>query len=312
MRSQFHEWIPLDEAELGLLWDSGLVVIDTGALLGLYRMNEAGAQVALELFGWLGNRLWAPQHVGREFHERRLDVIRTQAGAYEAVRKNLQTIVSNMERDIARHAVLGSGQFLQELRRKVTELNLILDELEQQHPWPRGGPAEPDPIMQAVHALFDGKVGPPLEVTDAMRGDAQARLDAKVPPGFKDRRKAVDGITGDLLIWWQLLDRVREGGAAATGVLFVTEDLKEDWWWLVGGERLGPRPELAREALDAGAGLFWMQSLQSFIRSSAAHLGWKQPAFLVAEPVLDDDSPEPHRASPQAEPGAQSPPPNPR
>ena len=106
--------------------------------------------------------------------------------------------------------------------------------------------------------------------------------------GRKILRRSADG-----------LEHVHGGGAAVNGVLFVTEDLKEDWWRLEKHEgrpsqRLGPRPELAIEAREAGAALFWMQTLTGFIHSGASHLGWEIADVVLGETIgiADPEKPE--------------------
>lgn len=291
MRGVFREWYAPTTDELTRLWDKGLIVLDASAMLGLYRMAQSAADVALELLDWLKDRVWVPYQAGLEFHQNRLGVIRKQADAYGAVRDELGKFERTLNQHVARHTLLNSTQFLTEVARKMTELTAMVNEFEAQHPWPHPGQlSSVDPVQERLLSLLDSKIGRKLSVTDEMRAEAKRRLEARIPPGYKDRSTAVDGVVGDMVLWWELLAHIRENEAASQGILFVTEDLKEDWWWMEGPERIGPRPELAREALDHGAGLFWMQSLGAFARSGSTHLGWQPGALALAEtPALSDE-----------------------
>jgi hypothetical protein len=287
MRSQFREWYLPTEDEIEGLWTSGLVALDAGALLSLYRMNEISAGQVLDLYDWLGNRLFVPHRAAFEYHKNRLNVVRSQAEAYEKLRNSLKKSEETLTNDVNRHGVLRSARFLSEVALKMTELRGILDDLETQHPWPgRGNLTDEDGIQTKLITLLDGKIGKPLTLTDQLRTDAVKRLDAKIPPGYMDRTKGDSGdrAIGDLIVWWEILEEIRSGSAAA-GVLIVTEDLKEDWWWKEDNERVGPRPELSREAMDAGAPFLWMQSLSAFVVSGARHLGW--PAEGVTTEIAD-------------------------
>ncbi|MGA4989231.1 PIN-like domain-containing protein [Nonomuraea bangladeshensis] len=74
---------------------------------------------------------------------------------------------------------------------------------------------------------------------------------SKFPPGYKDKGKSNSGgddrATGDFILWEQVL---READRRETDVLFVTGDVKEDWWRKEHGEACGPRLELVQEMKD--------------------------------------------------------------
>jgi hypothetical protein len=59
-------------------------------------------------------------------------------------------------------------------------------------------------------------------------------------------------------------------------VLFVTDDAKEDWWWMVssgGIKTLGPRPELVREIMErADVRRFWMYNSERFLQFASKEL----------------------------------------
>lgn len=294
MRAQFREWYPIEADELGLTWSEGMVVLDSGALLGLYRMAEPTANFTLELMDWLEDRLWVPYQAAYEFHKNRLGVIEKQARAYEDLRDGLKKFPSKLEERVGRHGVLRSASFFDEVRRKATELVRFVDELEAQHPWP---PADrlnsSDPILKRLDQILDGRVGTKLEFDAERVAEAEQRLANEIPPGYRDNWKGNGREFGDLLVWWECLAEVAESEYARNGVLLVTEDMKDDWWWIENGQRLGPRRELVAEALTAGAGSFWIQSLVGFSRSGADHRGWELPDMLVAsEHDSEPDGPE--------------------
>lgn len=291
MRTSFREWYPATGDDIAGLWDEGLVVLDAGAMLGLYRMDQSGAKVVLELLDWLGDRVWVPNQAALEFHRNRLDVIGKQASAYGEIRCELERFDENIRKQVARHSVLRSERFVDEVKRKVTELSTMVSKLEAEHVWPGPGSLEDDAVLVALSKTLDGKVGLRLEVDDEMRKQADQRMARKVPPGFHDSGGG-DDVPGDLVIWWEILRRISSGGPAQIGVLFVTEDMKDDWWRKQSGERLGPRPELTKEAHEAGAGVFWIQSLAAFARSGSHHLGWEETAIDLAPVESKEHSPD--------------------
>lgn len=54
----------------------------------------------------------------------------------------------------------------------------------------------------------------------------------------------------------------------------MTDDSKEDWWQVTGGQRIGPRPELLEEAMrEGGVEGFILQTSEGFTEQAAEILG---------------------------------------
>jgi hypothetical protein len=292
MRAAYQEWYEANANELTRLWDDGLIVFDASALLGLYRADRASSRSVLELMDWLGDRAWIPYTAGLEFHRNRLQVLSDQARTYGDIRDRLSSVADHVKVQVARHAVLRSNEFNDEVKRKMTELSGLVTQLEEQHAWRSPGELEDDAVLSSLDQLFGNNIGDPIEVTAERREEAMTRLESKTPPGFRDHVDP-EVIPGDLLIWWETLAKIREGGPGGNGVLLVTEDFKDDWWRLHDGKRVGPRPELTKEAMKAGTKVFWMHSLAAFVRSGSLHLGWESSGFEVAHARLGSGSTDP-------------------
>ena len=124
-----------------------------------------------------------------------------------------------------------------------------------------------DPVLGRLSGLLEGRVGPPLPVTEfeAARREAERRISEEEPPGFADSAKPSQSRHGDYFLWRQLLI---ESSARGLNVLLVTSDVKEDWWRREGGETRGPRLELSRElAATAGVRLFMLRPAILFARA---------------------------------------------
>jgi hypothetical protein len=89
------------------------------------------------------------------------------------------------------------------------------------------------------------------------RIEARRRIEEKIPPGYMDANKKGDNAEGDYLIWHETL---REANLRRVDVLFVTRDVKKDWWRIEKGHAKGPRWELVAElATNAGTRLFMLR-----------------------------------------------------
>lgn len=102
-------------------------------------------------------------------------------------------------------------------------------------------------------------MGPALEGEAHERAVAEGcrRVDQREPPGYLDKGKDDDGAAGDFLVWEQVMV---EAARRRCDVLFVTGDVKEDWWRRESGEHRGPRLELVNELRSrAGVHLFMLR-----------------------------------------------------
>jgi hypothetical protein len=172
------------------------------------------------------------------------------------------------------------------MRRERDGFVAFLNELDSQQP----GPADPDVILQELEELLAGRVGPApadQKALDEIYKDATWRNEHRIPPGFKDSGKDRGGTGryvhgglvyqrqfGDALVWQQTL--AMAGANGWKQLIFVTSDMKEDWWEKVqcnGDVTIGARVELRDEAKRVAA----VESLimyreASFLRAASQYL----------------------------------------
>jgi hypothetical protein len=128
-----------------------------------------------------------------------------------------------------------------------------------------------DPIIAALESILNGKVGYPLpshELVEARKAARQRILD-RIPPGWKDSGKR-ENPDGDYLIWYQTLMEAKHRGV---NVLFVTGDVKDDWWWKEHGEARGPLPELVHEMQTVANVRLFMLRPESLLKHAGHILG---------------------------------------
>ncbi|RWB57616.1 MAG: hypothetical protein EOQ47_09520 [Mesorhizobium sp.] len=115
-----------------------------------------------------------------------------------------------------------------------------------------------DAVFDAVTHLFDGKVGeqPERAELEARHKEADRRKQAKAPPGYMDKKP------GDYLIWAEMKEKAK---ASRLPILFITSDVKEDWWLRHNGKTIGPRPELRDEFLAETGQMFYAYQADRFI-----------------------------------------------
>lgn len=65
--------------------------------------------------------------------------------------------------------------------------------------------------------------------------EGQKRYKNEIPPGFKDAKNK-DGVRmySDLILWQETL---RYAKKESTNLIFITDDVKADWWEVIDGNR---------------------------------------------------------------------------
>lgn len=249
MRDKYIGYYPPTSAELDRLWSDGLIVLDTNALLGLYRYSEETRKDLLDVMKKSRERLWIPFQVGLEFQDRRLDVIYQQRQAYDevltALDKNSETMIGEI-RKYKRHASLPAEKSISLLTDAVAKVREDLATALAAHENHAPSAAHGDAVWDEITEIFSGRVGDGFtedELAD-LYADGRTRYESKTPPGFKDQDKDEPARYGDLVIWKEIL---RHAKAQGLDTIFVTDDSKPDWWNIHHGKTVGPRVELVEE-----------------------------------------------------------------
>lgn len=230
---------------------NGMVVFDANVLLHLYRFNSTTRADLIKVMQSLGDSLWIPHQVMREFWRNRESVIdqlgetpkasldklnKAHQDAGDAVRAWSNRIsLPEGERDGLLTKLNGAFQAVRHTISEQTTANA--------HPHDTND----DAIVTTLNSIFAGRKGSalPAEDHEAAVAEAERRIAAKEPPGYLDQEKASpDERAGDYLVWKQVL---LEAERRQCDVLLVTSDAKDDWWRRTKGQLRGPRLELMAE-----------------------------------------------------------------
>ena len=265
MKKTFHAYYRLSEGDIASLWKEGLIVPDANVLLNVYRWSESTATELLKLFKALKERLWLPHQVGREFYRNRLSVISEGRKKYdESTLKDFRAVIEALEDK--RHPFVSpklmkrlravQSSLKKEFRRNAEELKRL---------------AERDHLLDSITELFDERAGEGFSAEDveAVAQEGERRYRQRIPPGFQDEKKPEAEKYGDLLLWKQILAKAE---SAKAGVLLVSDDTKEDWWWRWEGKSL-PHPLLREEFMNRVGKPFHMYTSDRFLEEAKRHTG---------------------------------------
>lgn len=251
MKSKFFEHYSLSDEKVKEIWENGLVIFDTNILLNLYRYNKQTCDDLLNYMQSFGDRIWMPYQVGWEYNNNRMEVAYKSQMACEVLSKKLDddriALENFFRQHFHHHPYLQHKEFFKRYDRYVNLLKNYLEELRQND----NGYFDDDTILKELGELYDGRVGDDFSAEDlkAIYSEGKNRYAGKIPPGYKDdtQEKRTAGerhLYGDLIVWKQIIQKAAD---AEKDVIFVSNDLKEDWMLQYKGRKYGPRKELIKE-----------------------------------------------------------------
>ncbi|AJH81773.1 DUF4935 domain-containing protein [Bacillus thuringiensis] len=277
MKLVFPEFYKRNEEECKEIFKDCYFIIDTNVLLNLYRYSESTRNELLGLLEKIKDQLWMPYQVGLEFHFNRVPVILEQKMAYENICKKIDSqandFITNLKKGFNnRHPKIQMDSIAKQIRSSFDSLIKDLKKHEEEHP----NLLNNDNILAELNQMYEGKVSEPYSKTDLEKiyEEGEKRYQKNFPPGYedektkKDRTKEYDDIIykdkfGDLVVWKQIIDKAKEEQKT---IVFVTDDVKEDWWEIKKGRTIGPRIELLNEFKKEANVDFYMYKTDSFMR----------------------------------------------
>lgn len=242
-----YDWRAVSEK----VWQDGIIVFDTNVLLNLYRYNKEARNELIKLMKSYQNRLWMPYQVGLEFMAN-CETVKAW------IHKGFTELVGQVDKckndffkfyddNYAKHKHIHRkeleklfDQQLQPIKDKLKEWEKALPDYEKK-----------DVVKNRIMDLYDNRVGDDYNYDELLEiyAKGKIRYDNKIPPGYRDNTKdkwemGARHVFGDLISWMQIMDHAK---ANDKDVIFVGEDLKEDWWEKEGGKLDKPRHELLEE-----------------------------------------------------------------
>jgi predicted nucleic acid-binding protein len=284
MRKIFPGFYPPTEADFKKIWGEGIFIFDTNVLLDLYRYSDETVESLISTMEKIRDRIWIPYRIAFEYHRRLNDIIKVQATEYSDAIKILATFRNKFEAKKS-HPFLNNElhqeikNFVERFDIELTEKQKLIKELILKNP-----------IKERLADIIDTAVGEPFTETEleAIYIEGEKRYNAKSPPGYMDKgQKSGNEIYGDLIIWKEICRKANE---IDRPLILVTGDVKEDWFQVVLGMTVGPRPELIDEIKANKDLLFYIYPTDVFLRRAKADLAVeiKERALNEIEELIEE------------------------
>jgi len=279
---RFRYLCPLDDHEISEVWNQGTFVFDTNIFLNIYRLAENPRKIFLEILKnkELLERTWVPFQVALEFYERRLLIINKQLKTKEAlvsiISKGIERIKNEFDKLHKLHPFIDKHYWQEKFDTLKINLARELDELALSYPMS----LTEDQILATIQEIMEGRIGNDVNEMEKKQlyKEADERCKNFIPPGYRDSKNG-DNINkyGDFLIWKQIISEMKNKKSHA---IFITDDIKDDWWYRPGGKLIGARPELRREFTEETGKELLLYTMERFI---------KRANEIIKEPIDKDE-----------------------
>ncbi|NQE62107.1 PIN domain-containing protein [Caulobacter sp. RHG1] len=225
------------------------VALDTNILLAPYRFGSQPFTSFVKILSKLREegRLFIPAHVAREYARRRQSHLAELIKSLSDNSSRASGVISDASTAIDD---IDDYKKLKEINEKIIlEINKaqkIIKKIDNDLRETSDG----DPILRAYRKIFSGCVIEPEGSMDDIRREADDRIKARRPPGYKDGAKS-ENSEGDFLIWKSILG---VGRREKVDIIFVTGDEKSDWFVRSNKKSFQPRCELVAEYAEVSEG----------------------------------------------------------
>ncbi len=307
MKDYFKGFYGLSENETQEIWnnDDTVFVFDTNALLLLYRCEKETREAFFEQWSKIKDKVWLPYHVCLEYQRNRLAAIKAHVLELEATGEHLKTRISaaaelnNFDKKhketIKRYDKL-RGEFAQLANQLSTLVDTFVSEQIKNRVEDADFLAKHDTVRDRISDLIGERIGsaPDQAKIDTLQSEGKRRYALQIPPGFEDAKEkkettfTYNEITyqrqyGDWFIWNEVLVYVEANNKK--NVIFVGNDLKEDWVFITGGQTRGPLEALKTEmAKKCNGAEFLLYTSSSFLFNANKHLrGTKASTAAIEE-----------------------------
>lgn len=273
MRETIKHRIILPDEKKQALWNDAVFVFDTNVLLALYRFSKKTSESLINAISSKAPNVWIPKQVALEFANNRYSIIYNNEKKFDddgEIAKAKKTFI-----DIFRKEVID--------KECVHQIEEIIDSwlsgLKDENAYVTN--PQDDAILDVLCTIFENKVGKGYshEALEQISKEGSNRFSKKIPPGYKDSNKD-DNQYGDLIIWKEIIDFSKEKDV---DIVFVTQDVKEDWWQIEKGKTVGPRYELREEFYECTGHIIHFYNVRSFMERCNQIRGVENDQRMIKE-----------------------------
>ena len=217
-----------------------VIILDTNVFLNIYRYSPEFTEFALDCIKTVMNHIVIPSVVDLEYKKHRKESFFAMKKRVQKASGNIKSQIQSSKTKIIKSCdVLKKNRYpdidqleisviekLEELQQNVDNFFLdrsVLDQLADS--W-----EGKDYVLDLFDEISQNRMILPFSQEELYRicNEGESRYENQIPPGFKDAKNK-DGIRkySDLIIWKEVIGYAKN---RKCDVIFVTDDVKTDWW----------------------------------------------------------------------------------
>ncbi|MDT7833133.1 PIN-like domain-containing protein [Flavobacteriaceae bacterium S356] len=285
MKKTFENYYKIPDSKYDEIWDNAIFVLDTNILLNLFRYPESARNDFLKVLRKIKSSLWIPFIAGLEFYENVESVKNSQLKAYsqiskllEKTKENEESLVNDFVNDLKklnldkRHFEISEQELIESIKKYNSDYLKNLNSIQEKYLFKNQDSSvktekikkENDKLMTSLESILKNKIGQKFksqEEIEKINTEAKKRYLELIPPGYKDSSKSRDSKKRvliydslkfsrdycDFYLWKEIIQIAKDSKESEVNLIFITDDVKEDWWRISSGKTTGPRIELIDE-----------------------------------------------------------------
>lgn len=238
--------------------DKTIIILDTNILLALVKYSTYTSTNILKIFRKSIDKIWIPYQVFNEYIKNKNHEFDKSKKKYDRFKKDMLNLMKGTNQSY--YKLIKESQKLEypkcdilweNLQDYINGLKPIINDYFQnlgiEHELTNKEKQAID-LEAFVNELVNcNKIGSSITMTNILKiiNEGELRYKYKIPPGYEDlkEKEGID-VFGDLFIWKELINYPKDNDV--NNIIFITNDLKEDWWILSGEDKV---PVKARQEL---------------------------------------------------------------
>ncbi|MEW4264135.1 PIN-like domain-containing protein [Priestia megaterium] len=290
MKELFAGYLKYSDEEFKEIWEKATFVVDTNVLLNFFKYSTK--ETTSTFFKILkdlkeAGRLYIPHHVALEFFFNYENIMHSQSDGINLLVNNLMELkkeansVFNRVKSAHPYIINDNFKFILE------DLGQLNQKLESYKAQEIDSLPSVEELKKDLFELMDGVIGEPYNQNkiNEIEKEGKERYKHEVPPGWKDKHeqkkanfRTYGGIRyqqlyGDLIVWNQMIDKVKNESENTEPIIFITEEKKVDWWEKDDSDKIKrPQPHLIQEFLEKTKQKFYMYRTDNFVKHANKYL----------------------------------------
>lgn len=239
MKTKFPHYYRISQEDLLDKFDDCIFVFDACVLLDIFRLKRDLVDKIFNVIEHYKDKIRIPYHAASEYFKNINTVLTAQIEKIKKSQEAFDGFTGSFQAQRNYPYITDkASKLLTRLEKQINEdfteqIHYIEDQLIH------GG------NQKRMSILLDGKVLEPFsseEIAEIEKEGAE-RYANKIPPGWKDAPKNGNRY-GDLINWKEILRFAKQNNKS---IIFVSNDVKDDWVLKVTGKTLGVLPQLLNE-----------------------------------------------------------------